>query len=184
MLFSVITTISPEKLAERTAAIPAHRAYLASHTASILAVGTTFAEGGDLVGSTYLVDVDDWNAARAFIAEDPMTVSGARQSIDILEWRMGGFDRRYPWQGANVERQDAAHQSLTKEGVSAAPQPSLRTRHLRVLLLITTLAPLVALGNIIFGATFAHLPVLLCSFLVVGLEIGRASGRERVCQFV
>src|SRR3546814_10701248 len=97
MLFSVITTISPEKLAERTAAIPAHRAYLASHTESILAVGTTFAEGGDLVGSTYLVDVDDWNASRAFIAEDPMTVSGARQSIDILEWRTGGFDRRYPW---------------------------------------------------------------------------------------
>src|SRR3546814_8107524 len=93
MLFSVITTISPEKLTEGTAAIPAHRAYLASHTASILAVGITFAEGGDLVGSTYLVDVDDWNAARAFIAEDPMTVSGARQSIDILEWRMGGFDR-------------------------------------------------------------------------------------------
>src|SRR3546814_19606872 len=107
MLFSVITTISPEKLAERTAAIPAHRAYLASHTASILAVGTTFAEGGDLVGSTYLVDVDDWKAARAFIADDSMTVSGARQSIDILEGRMGGLDRRYPWTWANGERQDA-----------------------------------------------------------------------------
>src|SRR3546814_18296754 len=81
-----------------------------------------------------------------------MTVSGARQSIDILEWRMGGFDRRYPWQGANVERQDAAHQSLNKDGVSAEPQPSLRTRHLRVLLLIPKLAPLVPLVHIILGA--------------------------------
>src|SRR3546814_1590988 len=107
----------------------------------MLAVGTTFAEGGDLVGSTYLVDVDDWNAARAFIAEDPMTVSGARKSIDILDWRMGGFDRGYTWHGAKVERQEAAHQSLNKEGVSAAPQPSLRTRTLRVLLLHPTLAP-------------------------------------------
>src|SRR3546814_11293304 len=118
MLFSVITTISPEKLAERTAAIPSHRAYLASHTASILAVGTTFAEGGDLVGSTYLVDVDDWNAARAFIAEDPMNVSGARQRSDLLELRMGGFRRRIPWPGANGERQDAQSQAprASKEG--------------------------------------------------------------------
>src|SRR3546814_5466044 len=118
------------------------------HTASILAVGTTFAEGGDLVGSTYLVDVDDWNAARAFIAEDPMTVPGARQSIDILAWRMGGFERRYHWQGENVESQEVAHQSLNKEGVSATPQPSLRSRHLSMLLLTTTLEPLVALVNI------------------------------------
>src|SRR3546814_14413276 len=111
MLFSVITTISPEKLAERTAAIPAHRAYLASHTASILAVGTTFAAGGDLVGSPYLVDVDDWNAAPAFIADDPMTVSVASQSIHILALRMGGVHRRYPWTGGTAERQDnATHQ--------------------------------------------------------------------------
>src|SRR3546814_6581198 len=116
MLFSVITTISPENLAERTAAIPAHRAYLASHTASLLAVGTTFAEGGDLVGSTYPVDVDDWNAARAFIAEDPMTVSGARKSIDILEWRLGGFVRPYPCTEANVERQDEANPNMVKQG--------------------------------------------------------------------
>src|SRR3546814_5900798 len=87
MLFSIITTVSPEKLAERTAAISAHRAYLASRAPSILAVGTTFDESGGLVGSTYLLEAGDWNAARAFIAEDPMTASGARQSIDILEWR-------------------------------------------------------------------------------------------------
>src|SRR3546814_20026711 len=108
MLFSVITTISPEKLAERTAAIPAHRAYLASHTASILAVGTTFADGGDLVGSTYLVDVDYWNAARAFTAEDHMTVSAARKSLEILDWRIGGFDRPNPWQGDTRERHNHA----------------------------------------------------------------------------
>src|SRR3546814_253648 len=175
MLFSVITTISPEKLAERTAAIPAHRAYLVSHTSRFLGVGLSYAEGGDLDGSKYRVDVDDWNAARAFTAQATMTGAGERQSIDILEWRMGGFDRRYPWQGANVERQDAAHQSLNKEGVSAAPQPSLRTRHLRVLLLITTLAPLVALVNILLGDTIAHLPVLLRSFLVVGLVVPAAT---------
>src|SRR3546814_19185627 len=116
MLFSVITTISPEKLAERTAAIPAHRAYLASHTASILAVGTTCAEGGALVGSTYLVDVDDWNAARAFIADEPMNVSGARHSIDILEWRLAGFARRSPRHGANDDRPHTAQQSWREEG--------------------------------------------------------------------
>src|SRR3546814_1768009 len=88
---------------------------------------------------------------------------------------MGGVDRRYPLQGANVERQDAAQQSLNKEGVSAAPQPSLRTRHLRVLLLITTLAPLVALVNMLLGDTMAHLPVLLRSFLVVGLVVPAAT---------
>src|SRR3546814_19052062 len=115
MLFSVITTISPENLAERTAAIPAHRAYLASHTASMLAVGTTFAESGDLVGSTYLVDVDDSNAARALIAEDPMTASGARTSLDILQWRMGGCDRRQPWLRTNVVLDDHATPSTNKK---------------------------------------------------------------------
>src|SRR3546814_18084994 len=124
MLFSVITTISPEKLAERTAAIPAHRAYLASHTASILAVGTTFAEGGDLVGSPYLVAVDDWNAARAFIAEDPTTVTRPRQNINILELRMGGFDRRYPRHWAHVDRHVEEHQSLNNEVGVTAPLPS------------------------------------------------------------
>src|SRR3546814_18126234 len=64
---------------------------------------------------------------------------------------------------------------LNKEGVSAAPQPSLRTRHLRVLLLFTTLAPLVALVNILLGDTIAHLPVLLRSFLVVGLVVPAAT---------
>src|SRR3546814_20888363 len=123
MLFSFITTISPEKLAERTAAIPAHRAYLASHTASILAVGTPFAEGGDLVGSTYRVDVDDWNAARAFIAEDPMTVSGAPPTIDILEWRIGGFVWRTPCEGEKQKRQEHVNQRLNHEGVSPAPHP-------------------------------------------------------------
>src|SRR3546814_5557436 len=59
--------------------------------------------------------------------------------------------------------------------LSAAPQPSLRTRHLRVLLLITTLAPLVALVNILLGDTIAHLPVLLRSFLVVGLVVPAAT---------
>src|SRR3546814_17401521 len=116
MLFSVITTISPEKLAERTAAIPAHRAYLASHTASILAVGTTFAEGGALVGSTYLVDVDDWNPARAFIAEEPMPVSGASQPHAILERRGGGFDRRSPRQGGAVEGKTASTKRAAKGG--------------------------------------------------------------------
>src|SRR3546814_12440895 len=109
MLFSVITTISPEKQAERTAAIPAHRAYLASHTASILAVGTTFAEGGDLVGSTYLVDVDDWNAARAFLAADPLTVSGPRQRIDILHSRTVRFARPYPRPAAHAPTTNPPH---------------------------------------------------------------------------
>src|SRR3546814_19997722 len=145
MLFSVITTISPEKLAERTAAIPAHRAYLASHTASILAVGTTFAEGGDLVGSTYLVDVDDWNAARAFIADDPITVSGACQSIDILDWRMGGFARRFPWPWANVDHRAEAHPSRNNEGVLVAPPPSTHTRHRRMFQLIPQHTPTVHL---------------------------------------
>src|SRR3546814_1296439 len=59
--------------------------------------------------------------------------------------------------------------------ICAAPQPSLRTRHRRVLLLITTLAPLVALVNILLGDTIAHLPVLLRSFLVVGLVVPAAT---------
>src|SRR3546814_1989834 len=108
MLFSITTTVSSEKLTERIAAIPAHRAYLASRATSVLAVGITFDERGDLVGSTYLLEAGDWNAGRNFIAEDPMTASGARQSIDILEWRMGGFDRRYPWKGAEVATQEVA----------------------------------------------------------------------------
>src|SRR3546814_18009084 len=78
MLFSITTTVSSEKLTERIAAIPAHRAYLASRATSVLAVGTTFDERGDLVGSTYLLEAGDWNAGRNFIAEDPMTASGSR----------------------------------------------------------------------------------------------------------
>src|SRR3546814_17632944 len=100
------------------------RSYLAWRSPSILAVGTPFDESGGLVVSTYLLEAGDWNAGRNFIAEDPMTASGARQSIDILEWRMGGFDRRYPWKGAEVAPQElAGHEMNRDEAVVADSVP-------------------------------------------------------------
>src|SRR3546814_18288533 len=47
--------------------------------------------------------------------------------------------------------------------------------HLRVLLLIATLSPLVALVNTILGDALAHLHVLLRASLVVGLVVPAAS---------
>src|SRR3546814_8062472 len=135
MLFSITTTVSSEKLTERIAAIPAHRAYLASRATSVLAVGTTFDERGALVGSTYLLEAGDWNAGRNFIAEVPMTASGARQSIGILEWRMVGFDRRYHWKGAAVEPQAVEVNELIRDEPAVANRVSSRASHLRVLLM-------------------------------------------------
>lgn len=99
MFFAITTHLKPGSTAARADATAAHRAYLARHGAQILAVGPTIGEDGTTpVGSLYLIDLASRTDAERFVAKDPMTAAGVRASVEIVEWRMAGFDRVYPLQ--------------------------------------------------------------------------------------
>jgi uncharacterized protein len=97
MFFAITTKLVPDAVEARAAATPPHRAYLARHASHILAVGPTIGKDGITpIGSVYLFEAASREDAERFVADDPMTVAGVRLSVEIIEWRMAGFDRVYP----------------------------------------------------------------------------------------
>jgi uncharacterized protein len=102
--FVIITVLADGAEAARTTATPAHRAYLARHADHLLAVGPTLSDdGGVAVGSLYLFEAPDRAAVERFVADDPMTLAGVRARIEIIRWKMAGFDRIYPLVAAAYE---------------------------------------------------------------------------------
>src|SRR3546814_3729196 len=98
-----------------------------------------------------------------------MTASGARQSIDILEWRMGGLDRRYPWKGEEVAPQEVAGHERNRDRAGVDNSVSSPAGILGVFWLMPTPSRLWALVTPTLGERMPHFPVLLAPFLVVGL---------------
>ena len=77
--------------------VVAHRAYLEAHAKRILAVGPTFSESeDDAEGSVYLFEGDDWEEARRFMRDDPLTKSNGRSKIEVWSWVKKGFNGVYP----------------------------------------------------------------------------------------
>jgi uncharacterized protein YciI len=75
-----------------------HLAYAESQVGKIIAAGAKLADDGvTAIGTLYLIDVDDRDAARAFAAADPYSKAGVFGSVTVTRWRKGFFDfRRVP----------------------------------------------------------------------------------------
>jgi uncharacterized protein YciI len=96
MYFVIHTVHAKGATALRAAAMQGHQAYLARHRSRILAVGSLLGDKGALTGALCIIEADNLLAAIQFVEDDPMTVSGAPESIDVTEWRMAGYNREYP----------------------------------------------------------------------------------------
>ena len=64
----------------------------ADHLAYIEATGVVemagpFLDGGAMVGSLVVLNVDDLDAAKAWAANDPYAKAGLFASVDIREWK-------------------------------------------------------------------------------------------------
>lgn len=95
--FVILTDLAENMVDARAAAIPAHRAYLAQHATRLLAVGPTVTDdGGRALGSVYLLEAADRSEVEQFVANDPMTLAGARERVQIHRWQMSGYNRVYP----------------------------------------------------------------------------------------
>lgn len=72
----------------RAATRPAHLAYLEPYTARLLAAGATLADDGQTAtGSLIVFDTDDRAEAERLAANDPFTLAGLFESVEIMRWR-------------------------------------------------------------------------------------------------
>ena len=89
MALFVLTCIDePDSLALRMATREAHFAYAGSKPAGMIRLGGPFLDdAGDMAGSLIILEAEDLAAARRFNAEDPYTLAGLFQSVDVRPWR-------------------------------------------------------------------------------------------------
>ena len=87
MLFLIHCTQVPDGAAIRDAHYDAHRAYLQASPVDIKLAGPQVADdGGDRIGSVFIVDVADRAAAEAFSAGDPFTRHGLFSRVIITRF--------------------------------------------------------------------------------------------------
>jgi hypothetical protein len=77
---------------------PAHHAYQRRVMDRFIARGPMRSDDGlSVIGTTYIIEVDDRSAAEAFLAGEPMTAAGVFSEVRIDRWRFGNSidpDRR------------------------------------------------------------------------------------------
>ncbi len=62
-----------------------HLAYIAA--TGVVEMAGPFLDGGAMVGSLVVLNVDDLDAAKAWAAHDPYAKAGLFASVDIREWK-------------------------------------------------------------------------------------------------
>lgn len=103
MPFLILAYDHPDKDPEREAVRDAHRAYLASFGARILASGALLAEDGrTIIGGASLLDTSSYDEAARFEAEDPYAQAGLRKSVTILPWRLRWWVGAFAVEGHKV----------------------------------------------------------------------------------
>ncbi len=85
--FVMLCLDKPASLALRMATREAHLAYVASHRDKLQAAGPLLDEEGGMRGSLFLLDVADIGVARALNAQDPYTLAGLFERVEIHPWR-------------------------------------------------------------------------------------------------
>jgi uncharacterized protein YciI len=88
-LFVVTCIDKPDSLALRMATREAHFAYAGSKPPGMIKLGGPFLDAaGDMTGSLVILEAEDLAEAKRFNAEDPYTLAGLFQSVDVRPWRV------------------------------------------------------------------------------------------------
>jgi uncharacterized protein YciI len=85
-LYVITTTDKPGMLDTRVKVRPEHLDYLKA-TGVVKVAGPFLAESGDMIGSLLIVEVADEAAARDFAANDPYTLAGIFDQVQIQGWK-------------------------------------------------------------------------------------------------
>jgi uncharacterized protein YciI len=98
MPFLILAYDHDGKDGEREQVREAHRAFLASYGARLLASGALLDDTGlRIIGGASLIDTDDRAEAVRFEADDPYARAGIRAHVEIIPWRLrwwvGEFDQ-------------------------------------------------------------------------------------------
>lgn len=86
-LFVLVCIDKPGALAVRLATREAHFAYANAHPGAIRLGGPFLDDNGQMAGSLIILEAADLAAARAFSADDPYTLAGLFQSVEIRPWK-------------------------------------------------------------------------------------------------
>lgn len=85
MLFVIHGTDNPDSLHIRKATRSAHLEYMATFATPV--GGPVLNEAGDMCGSLIILDVEDLQAARAFVVGDPYGAAGLFESVTVQEFK-------------------------------------------------------------------------------------------------
>ncbi|MEC9356373.1 MAG: YciI family protein [Pseudomonadota bacterium] len=108
MAFAIYTRDKPGHQPVRDAHRAAHYAYLQQHQHRLIASGGLQDDAGaEMLGGLIIIDVDTVEAVRKFVEEDPFTIAGLFEEVDIVRWKIAFFDGRrvtgWPIAGGEAE---------------------------------------------------------------------------------
>ena len=86
-LFVLTCIDKPDSLDLRLATREAHFAYAGSRPGVIKLGGPFLDENGQMAGSLIIIEAADMAEALDFNAQDPYTLAGLFQSVDVRPWR-------------------------------------------------------------------------------------------------
>ncbi|PIB94337.1 YciI family protein [Caulobacter sp. FWC2] len=87
-LFVVYCKDKPGALETRMATRPTHLDYL-NGAGLVKAAGPLLDDAGSPIGSMLIVEAEDRAAAQTFVDNDPYTLAGLFESVEIQGWRVG-----------------------------------------------------------------------------------------------
>lgn len=86
-LFVMICLDKPNSLDLRMATRPAHLAYAGTFSDKVKLGGPVLDDKGDMAGSLIVFEGETEEVARAFNRDDPYTLAGLFQSVQVLPFR-------------------------------------------------------------------------------------------------
>lgn len=86
-LFVLICLDKPNSLDLRMATRPAHLAYAGTFSDKVKLGGPILDDKGDMAGSLIIMDGENEDVARAFNRDDPYSLAGLFQSVQVLPFR-------------------------------------------------------------------------------------------------
>ncbi|WP_297510659.1 YciI family protein [uncultured Caulobacter sp.] len=87
-LFVVYCKDKPGALELRMATRPTHLDYLNGATL-VKAAGPLLSDAGEPIGSMLILEAEDRAVAQAFVDNDPYTLAGLFERVEIQGWRVG-----------------------------------------------------------------------------------------------
>jgi uncharacterized protein YciI len=93
MPFFVEVRDKPNSQHIRAEKLDEHLAYLDSNVELLLAAGGLLNDEGTVAsGGFYILDVDDRAKAEGFVAQDPFTIAGLFEIVQVTRWRRAYFN--------------------------------------------------------------------------------------------